>query len=95
MSKVGKSTQISLVAQTVKNLPTMQETHVRSLGQKIPWRREWLPGEFHARGVCMGYMRTEKPGGLQSKESYTTEQLMLFHFFIEAENRLVVSKGWE
>ena len=28
--------QTSLVAQTVKNLPTMQETHVRSLGQEDP-----------------------------------------------------------
>ena len=39
----------SLVAQLVKNLPTMWETWVR----KIPWRRERLPtpvfwpGEFH------------------------------------------------
>ena len=31
----------SLVAQTVKNLPAMQETQVQSLGQKDPWRREW------------------------------------------------------
>ena len=33
----------SLVTQTVKNLPAMQETRVRSLGRKIPWRREWQP----------------------------------------------------
>ena len=44
---------LSLVAQLVKNLPAVQETWVQSLGQKIPWRREWqltpvfLPGEFH------------------------------------------------
>ena len=31
----------SLVAQTVKHLPTMRETWVQSLGQKIPWRRKW------------------------------------------------------
>ena len=43
----------SLVAQLVKNLPTMRETWVQSLGQKIPWRRDRLPtpvfwpGEFH------------------------------------------------
>ena len=43
----------SLVAQLVKNLPAMWETWVRSLGWKIPWRRERLPtpgcwpGEFH------------------------------------------------
>ena len=35
-----KNTQkFSLVAQMVKNLPTMQETWVG----KIPWRKEWLP----------------------------------------------------
>ena len=33
---------VSLVAQRVKNLPVMQETQVQSLGQKDPWRREWL-----------------------------------------------------
>ena len=31
----------SLVAQTVKNLPAIQETWVQSLGQKSPCRREW------------------------------------------------------
>ena len=31
------------MAQLVKNLPAVQETWVRSLGWKIPWRREWLP----------------------------------------------------
>ena len=41
----------SLVAQTVKNLPAMQETWVG----KIQWRNEWqptpvfLPGEFHGQ----------------------------------------------
>ena len=54
--------QTSLVAQRVKNLPTMQGTWVQTLGQEDPWRREWLPtpiilpGEFHG----------EEPGGLQS-----------------------------
>ena len=43
----------SLLAQVVKNLPAMQEAEFQSLGQKIPWRKEWqptpvfLPGEFH------------------------------------------------
>ena len=41
------------MAQTVKKLSTMQETWVRSLGQEIPWRKEWIPipvsllGEFN------------------------------------------------
>ena len=67
-----KSTRVSLVAQMVKNLPTMWETQVRSLVGKIPWRRERLPtlvfwpGEAH--GLC-------SPRG--RKESYTTERLSL------------------
>ena len=34
------SSWTSLVAQTVKNLPTMQETQVRSLGQEDPLEKE-------------------------------------------------------
>ena len=56
----------SLVAQTVKRLPTMQETWVQSLGQEdllekemathssiLPWKIPWM----------------EEPGGLQSMGS--------------------------
>ena len=53
----------SLVAQTVKNLSTMQE--MGRLGfdrwvRKIPWRNEWLPipvvlpGEFHEQRSLVG-----------------------------------------
>ena len=49
----------SLVAQLVKNLPTMQETWVRSLGGKVPWRREWQPTP-----VFLGF-----PVGSAGKES--------------------------
>ena len=55
----GKAT--SLVAQTVKHLPTMRETWVRSLGWEDPWRRKWqptpvsLPGESHGRRSLVGY----------------------------------------
>ena len=51
----------SLVAQTVKCLPAMQETWVPSLGGKIPWRRKWqptpvlLPGKFHEQRSLVGY----------------------------------------
>ena len=44
---------LHIVAQLVKNPPAMQETWVRSLVGKIPWRKERLPttvfwpGEFH------------------------------------------------
>ena len=53
----------SLVAQTVKNLPAMQEIWVQFLGQEDPLekRREWLPtlvflpGESHGQRSLAGY----------------------------------------
>ena len=54
-------TTSSLVAQTVKNLPAMQETWIRSLGQEDPRRRKWqptpvfLPGELHGQRTLVGY----------------------------------------
>ena len=50
----------SLVAQTVKNLPAMQEMLEPWVG-KIPWRRKWQPapvvlhGEFHGQRSLAGY----------------------------------------
>ena len=50
----------SLEAQTVKNLPAMQETWVQSLGQEDPLEKEWpptpvfLPGEFHGQRSLAG-----------------------------------------
>ena len=52
---------VSLVAQTVKNLPEMQETRFSPWVRKIPWRRKWLPspvflpGEFHGQRSLVGY----------------------------------------
>ena len=57
---------IYVVAQTVKNLPTMQ------VG-KTSWRREWQPtlvfspGEFHGQRSLMGYRLWDR------KESDTPE----------------------
>jgi len=65
----------SLVAQTVKRLPTMRETRVQALVGKIPWRRKWqstsvlLPGKSHGQKSLVGY----SPWG--RKESDITEQL--------------------
>ena len=67
----------SLVAQTINNLPAMQETQVQFLGWKIPWKRKWeitlvfLPGEFHGQRSLVEY----SPWG--HIESDTTEGLML------------------
>ena len=51
----------------VKDLTKIQETWVQSLGQEIPWRREWLPtpvflpGESHGQRSLVSY----SPMGLQ------------------------------
>ena len=74
----------SLVAQTVKHLPTMQETRVRSLVLEDPLEKEMathsgkvLPGKSHGRRSLVGYC----PWG--RKESDTTERLhySLNHLF--------------
>ena len=49
----------SLVAQTIKNPPAMQETGFDSWVRKIPWRRDGLPTP-----VFLGF-----PGGSDGKES--------------------------
>ena len=52
-----------LVAQTVKRLPTMQETLVRSLGQEDPLEKELTT---HSSILAWRIPWTEEPGGLQS-----------------------------
>ena len=50
-----------LIGSVLKNLPAMQEMQVRSLGQKIPWRRAWhptpvfLPGDSYGQRSLVGY----------------------------------------
>ena len=51
---------VSLGAQTVKNLPAMQDTQVRSLGQEDPLEKGmatpvFLPGEFCGQRSLAGY----------------------------------------
>ena len=73
---------LSLVAQTVKNLPAMQEYECQCYSLRLgidprspvlPWRREWqptpvfLPGELHEQRSLVGY----SPYG--ATESDTTE----------------------
>ena len=60
---------------TVKNLPAVQETQVRSLGQEGPLEKEMAT---HSSTLAWETLWTEEPGGLQSrecKESDTTERL--------------------
>jgi len=42
------------MAQTIKNVPAMQETQLQSLVRRIPWRREWLPTLVSSPGECCG-----------------------------------------
>ena len=58
--------QASLVAQTVKNLPATQETHVPSLGREDPLEKEMA---MHSSIPTWEIPWTEKPGRLQSMES--------------------------
>ena len=62
----------SLVAQTVKNLPAMRETWVRSLGWEDPWRRAWQPTPILAWRIPMDRGAHYSPWC--HKESDTTEQ---------------------
>ena len=56
----------SLVAQSVKNLPAMQETQVRSLGREDPLEKEMAT---HSNILPWRIPWTEEPGGLQSTGS--------------------------
>ena len=56
-------TRAFLVAQMVKNLPTMQETQVRSLGGEDPLKEEMAT---HSSILAWRILRTEESGGLQS-----------------------------
>ena len=52
----------SLVAQTIKNLPAMQEAWVQSLGQKDPLEKEMAT---HSSILAWRVPWTEEPDGLQ------------------------------
>ena len=56
----------SLVAQSVKNLPAVQETQVWSLGWEDPLEKEMAA---HSRTLAWKISWTEEPGGLQSMGS--------------------------
>ena len=62
----GKVTGVSLVAQTVKNLPAMQDTQVQSLAQEDPLEKEMAT---HSSILAWKAPGTEEPGRLQSRGS--------------------------
>ena len=62
--------QLESLAQSVKNLPAVQETRVRSLGQEDPLEKEMAT---HTSILAWKISWTEKPGGLQSVGSQRVE----------------------
>ena len=60
----------SLVSQMVKNLPAIQETQVRSLGQEDPLEKEMAT---HSSILAWKIPWVEEPGGLQSMGSQRVE----------------------
>ena len=60
----------SLVAQTVKHLPTMRETQVQSLGREDPLEKEMAT---HSSILAWKIPWTEDPARLQSMDSQRVE----------------------
>ena len=58
------------MAQTVKNLPAIQETWVQSLGQEDPLEKGMAT---HSSILAWEIPWTEEPGGLQSMGSQRVE----------------------
>ena len=56
----------SLVAQTVKNVPAVQETRVQSLNWEDPLEKEMAT---HSNVFAWRILWTDDPGGLQSMGS--------------------------
>ena len=78
----------SLVAQTVKRLPTMRETWVQSLGWENLLEKEMAA---HSSILAWKIPWMEKPGRLQSMGSQkldTTEQLHFLSFLYSVESSL-------
>ena len=71
MWKCKYSKRASLVAQSVKNLPAVQETQVLSLGWEDPLEKEMAT---HSSILAWKISWTEEPGGPQSMASQTVGQ---------------------
>ena len=67
------------MAQTVKNLPTVQETQVQSLGGEGPMEKEMA---IHSSTLAWESPWTEEPGRLVHGVAMIQTQLIDFHHFI-------------
>ena len=66
----GTQEGIFLIAQMVNNLPAMQETRVRFLGQEDPLEKELAT---HSSTLAWRIAWTEESGGLRSMESQESD----------------------
>ena len=67
------------MAQSVKNLPAMQETWVLSLGREYHLEKEMAT---HSSILAWKLLGTDEPGrSMWSQESDTTEQLNYYQLF--------------
>ena len=66
MNVSGENWRASLVAQSVKHLPKMRETRVRSLGREDPLEKEMAT---HSSTLAWKIPWMEEPGRLQSMGS--------------------------
>ena len=73
----------SLLAQTVKRLPTVRETQVRSLGWEDPWEKEMAT---HSSTLAWKIPWMENPGRLQSTGSQRVDTTD-FPFTLQAHNQ--------
>ena len=85
------SSWASLVAQMVKNLPSMQETQVQSLGWENHLEKEM---STHSNILAWRIPWTEMPGGLQAMGSQrvghnTTERLIL-SFYLSGQISILI-----
>ena len=64
------------MAQTVKNLPAMQETRVQFLGQEEPLEKGMAP---HSSTLAWRIPWTEEPGRLQPMGSYLLLTLLVIN----------------
>ena len=71
----------SFMAQTVKRLPTMQETQIRSWVGKIPWRRKWQPTlallKSHGWRSLVGYIQSM--GSQRVRHNWATSLSFIFY----------------
>ena len=85
----GSGEVVSLLAQMVNNLPTMQDTWVWSLGQEDPLEKEI---STHSSILAWKIPWTEEPWGRE--ESDTTEWLTLSLSLVKAQGVSTCGRKW-